>query len=721
MAKYRIKSPDGAVYDITAPDDATQDQVIAYAQQQHTAQPAQPQAPSAPPQALGNWQDTLREDFQKLSPTEQRLVSAGTALSNVYEGAKQLFNGGDKATIEGNKVFASERPGAALAGNLALLAPAALIPGANTVTGAAVTGGVLGAINPAEGQSYGDVLKNKAINTAIGATVGGVTQKIGQSAIDAVTGKIADMATKQSQNAVKGATLQASKDAGYVVPPGMTDNPGFIARLVEGFGGKLQTQQQASGSNQQVTNSMARQALGLQDDAAMTPQVMQDVRNAAFKSGYEPVKKFGDVRTDQKYASDLDSLVKKFEGASKSFPDAVPADVQSIVDKFRVGNFDTSSAIDATSILRDKASEAFTGGHKQLGKAYRGISDAIESQIERGISSPQIDDLTLSQFMPKAPDLSTMPKESIDRYIPQLKEMAKNAGWAETGGRIVRDMRSGEVVRRTSWVAKDPSWFKAGMGEADVKQAVKKLSEGQKLTKKEQGLVDHMTDFLKDSEARASIKGNLQAEPVTDYFNGGAKLPDVPMDGYTKEQWKLIKSGEAERMLKQFRDSRKLMAKTYSVEKSLNQGSGDVVASKLAGQLARGKPLSGELLDIAKFAQSYPKAAQNVATIGSQPGISPLDFVSGGLYAGVGAAGGGALGGGEGAGVGTLAGLVPLLRGPARNAILSKQLQSLLINPQNYGMTLQDLLKAGIGRSIVSSSGYLPAAAASGAVQSFGQ
>jgi hypothetical protein len=35
MAKYRIKGPDGATYEVTAPDDATQDQVLAYVQSQH--------------------------------------------------------------------------------------------------------------------------------------------------------------------------------------------------------------------------------------------------------------------------------------------------------------------------------------------------------------------------------------------------------------------------------------------------------------------------------------------------------------------------------------------------------------------------------------------------------------------------------------------------------------------------------------------------------------
>jgi hypothetical protein len=48
MAKYRITSPTGEKFDITAPDDASQDQVMAYAQQQFSAKPTTPEMPEAP-------------------------------------------------------------------------------------------------------------------------------------------------------------------------------------------------------------------------------------------------------------------------------------------------------------------------------------------------------------------------------------------------------------------------------------------------------------------------------------------------------------------------------------------------------------------------------------------------------------------------------------------------------------------------------------------------
>lgn len=88
-------------------------------------------------------------------------------------------------------------------------------------------------------------------------------------------------------------------------------------------------------------------------------------------------------------------------------------------------------------------------------------------------------------------------------------------------------------------------------------------------------------------------------------------------------------------LLDGFKQARQLIAKTYTVEKSLNESTGNVAARKLAAQLARGKPLSGDIKEVAKFAQAFPKAADEVAS--SMPGVSPLDFYgAGGLTAATG-------------------------------------------------------------------------------------
>lgn len=63
-------------------------------------------------------------------------------------------------------------------------------------------------------------------------------------------------------------------------------------------------------------------------------------------------------------------------------------------------------------------------------------------------------------------------------------------------------------------------------------------------------------------------------------------------------------------LLKNFRDARQTIAKSYSVQKSLNEQTGAVNAVRLGAELAKGRPLSGELRTIAEAGQAFPKATQ---------------------------------------------------------------------------------------------------------------
>jgi hypothetical protein len=87
-------------------------------------------------------------------------------------------------------------------------------------------------------------------------------------------------------------------------------------------------------------------------------------------------------------------------------------------------------------------------------------------------------------------------------------------------------------------------------------------------------------------------------------------------------------------LLGKFRDARQLIAKTYTVEKAANQTTGTIDAKKLAAQLQKGKPLSGELKSVAQFSQAFPKASQATEPMGSLPQFSPLDYMAGVIGAG---------------------------------------------------------------------------------------
>lgn len=90
------------------------------------------------------------------------------------------------------------------------------------------------------------------------------------------------------------------------------------------------------------------------------------------------------------------------------------------------------------------------------------------------------------------------------------------------------------------------------------------------------------------------------------------------------------KAGKPE-LAKQFRDSRQLIAKTYTVQSALNESTGDVSASVLAKLKGR-KPLTGELRAIADAGEAFPKATQTLRD--PYRAFSPFDLAAGGVGVG---------------------------------------------------------------------------------------
>jgi hypothetical protein len=176
------------------------------------------------------------------------------------------------------------------------------------------------------------------------------------------------------------ATIQA-KEAGYVIPPTQA-NPSLLNQIVEGASGKIKTAQKMSEPNQELTNSLVRKGLGISEDAPLTIETLNNVRKEAG-TAYERVRGAGRVTPDQAYFAKLDSIAAPFERASKDFPDAARTDIIDAVKAARRDSFDAGSAVDQISILRDKADSAFTSGDKSLGRAYKGISNALEEQLGR--------------------------------------------------------------------------------------------------------------------------------------------------------------------------------------------------------------------------------------------------------------------------------------------------------------------------------------------------
>lgn len=212
---------------------------------------------------------------------------------------------------------------------------------------------------------------------------GGKTSQFIASLLGGMAPSVIQSLNQSTINPTRLKTLQDSQEAGYVVPPSTT-NPTVTNKFLESIGGKIATQQDASIANQDITNSLAKRSLGIPEDVQLTKETLNDLRKTAGPA-YDAVKNSGMMQADQKYKDMLNSIADKYQGAAKSFPGLANDDIGNLVSSLDQPAFDAGHAIDATSILRDKASKAYAAGDKSLGNAYRTASNGLEDLIERNL------------------------------------------------------------------------------------------------------------------------------------------------------------------------------------------------------------------------------------------------------------------------------------------------------------------------------------------------
>lgn len=176
-------------------------------------------------------------------------------------------------------------------------------------------------------------------------------------------------------------------------------------------------------------------------------------------------------------------------------------------------------------------------------------------------------------------------------------------------------------------------------------------------------------DFLTKSLTTAPDIGSKSGEQLIAELSKGYISPgDFLRQSVAKPADAAAVTAKNQELLDALKEARTRIAKTYSVEAAMNPATGTVDANLLAKQLAKGKPLSGDLKAAADFASRFPKAAQTPERMGSLPGSSPLDF---------------AAAGGMSAATGNPLMMASVLARPAaRAAVLSPMVQNRLVQSQ---------------------------------------
>lgn len=229
-------------------------------------------------------QRTFKDDLQdeiEASPMQARMGAFGSALSNAWEGGKQLFGAEDKQQIQANDAFSEAYPGASLAGNVALFAAGGVAaPITNTVGGSAALAGGLGFLDPVEAENTQDMLRQKTGNALLNAGVAAGATKGVLAIGNKVLAKAAARKLAKAQNATIDASVQSAQDVGMSIPRSMY-NPSFLSNRVESLGGKAAVKQAALDNNQPIVDSMVKKVIGVADDVSLSDDLLKSLRTQA--------------------------------------------------------------------------------------------------------------------------------------------------------------------------------------------------------------------------------------------------------------------------------------------------------------------------------------------------------------------------------------------------------------------------------------------------------
>jgi hypothetical protein len=245
--------------------------------------------------------------------------------------------------------------------------------------------------------------------------------------------------TKQKEaNAVRDATLRAGLEEGYMVTPGSVTPQGRNI-IAERMAGKTNLEQLMSVNNQDVTNKLARRAVGIDDTAPLTSENMAAIRKAEYKKGYEPVERLGQVATDTQYLDDMVNVESKYTGPGKSFPGAVPDEVTKLIKTYTVGNFDAKDAVQVMRHLREQSGANFRKGDVAIANAQIDIAKALENQIERSLAAAP------------TPNASTMLEQfrlSRQRMAIShtIEDAIREGGGSVEAKKLARDLQSGKYL-----------------------------------------------------------------------------------------------------------------------------------------------------------------------------------------------------------------------------------------------------------------------------------
>ena len=324
-----------------------------------------------------------------MSGLQLGLAGVGKAMTDVGRGVGQLVG-----LVSRDDIAESRKRDEALmkttagtvgniTGNIAMLAPAALIPGAATVAGSSAIGGAYGLLQPSV--STGEAVAN----VGLGAVGGAAGQKLANT-IGAVANR-AGSATTQSQQAL----LNSGQRLGMRVTPGKASGSAALQKVEAAMESNPMTSagfDSIKETNQRALNRAAAKAIGEKSDELSTPVLAR--AESRIGAVFDSVKDKTPVQLDPvSVGARLKQISQDSEGMLMGNADLASNGLWRRLDDFvnNKGGATREQLRQLSSNLGKAGKQNMTSpnGDRALGEALFSAQEVVEDAIQSTLSKSQ--------------------------------------------------------------------------------------------------------------------------------------------------------------------------------------------------------------------------------------------------------------------------------------------------------------------------------------------
>lgn len=385
--EYVITGPDGTELIMTAPADATPEQLRSAAQRAFS-QRQQPKAAN-PAEGIGSLQAGL--------------IAAGRGTDKIVQGVRQLYNKatGDTATLakmagdeaEKDRLFKPLQEARPVATAVGGAVPALAIPAGGATTAAFVGRSALAGAMPGL-LSYGDA-RERLTAGAVGGAGGAVGGALGLGAARLL--KPAGAAGGLSDEAISAAERVGMKlTAGQRTQnPAMQNFENYLARSPGSSGAMAKI----TDGNQRAINRAAAKAIGQNGD---------ELTEGTFKAAKDAIgAEFGRLQevTAPKLGNEFMEALTKIDADNVARGPFKSAKIDGLIDKgldlAAKGDLSGKAYKEIRTQLSNEAQAAFQGGDATLGQALKSVRKALDDAAKASLSKADQEawDITRAQWM----------------------------------------------------------------------------------------------------------------------------------------------------------------------------------------------------------------------------------------------------------------------------------------------------------------------------------